>query len=106
MRSKLGKLTKLTPSAVGILAILVVVFLVLMPYIRNLFAPMFPEGFRNVDCKGVTCGEGEFCMDNVCHPVSAPVTSSCGQDTPVTVPPSILSSMPTNRVSSNGSVGL
>ena len=80
MRSKLAKFTKIVPSTVGILAILVVSFLVLMPYIRNLFAPMFPEGFRNVDCKGVTCGEGEFCMDNICHPVTAPKSSTCTQN--------------------------
>jgi len=42
-------------------------------------------------------------MDNVCHPVSAPVTSSCGQDTPVSVPPQ---SMPTSQVNSNGTTGL
>jgi hypothetical protein len=69
--------SKNTSSAVGILAILVVGFLLLLPYVRNMFAPAFPEGFRNVDCKGITCEEGEFCQDNVCHSVKAPVSSSC-----------------------------
>ena len=69
--------SKTLASPVGILLIVVVAFLVLLPYIRNVFAPAFPEGFRNVDCKGVTCGEGEFCQDNVCHSVNAP-KSSCG----------------------------
>ncbi len=70
------KFSKTLASPVGILLIVVVAFLVLLPYIRNVFAPVFPEGFRNVDCRGVTCQEGEFCQDNVCHTVNAP--KSCG----------------------------
>ena len=65
-------------NVVGILVVLVVAGLGLLPYLRNIFAPAFPEGFRTLDCKGITCNEGEFCMDNVCHSVTAPVTSSCG----------------------------
>lgn len=30
------------------------------------------EAFRVEDCKGVTCGEGEFCQTNTCHPVYPP----------------------------------
>ena len=76
MRSKMGNFNKMAGAPVGILLILVVGFLVFLPYIRNTFAPAFPEGFRNVDCKGVTCDEGEFCKDNTCHSVMAPKT--CG----------------------------
>lgn len=64
-------------NAVGALLLIVVLVLVGLPYLRNMFAPAFPEGFRNVDCKGVTCDEGEFCQNNVCHSVNAP-KSSCG----------------------------
>lgn len=64
-------------DAVGPLLLIVVLVLVGLPYLRNMFAPAFPEGFRNVDCKGVTCDEGEFCQNNVCHSVNAP-KSSCG----------------------------
>ena len=64
-------------NAVGALLLIVVLVLVGLPYLRNMFAPAFPEGFRNVDCKGVTCDEGEFCQNNVCHSVNAP-NSSCG----------------------------
>ncbi len=56
-----------------------VVFLVLvvafLPTIRSMFAPMFPEGFRDLDCKGVTCKEGEFCQENVCHPIYPEITN-------------------------------
>lgn len=71
------RLNKMSGSPVGILLMLVVLVLVGLPYLRNMFAPAFPEGFRNVDCKGVTCDEGEFCQNNVCHSVNAP-KSSCG----------------------------
>lgn len=27
------------------------------------------QGFRNVDCAGVTCNEGQFCQSNTCHPI-------------------------------------
>ena len=51
------------------------------------FPPMGsgPEGFQSMmgsgvdsrkgDCKGVTCNEGEFCQENVCRPVMAPITN-------------------------------
>jgi len=61
-------------SLLGLLGVLVAV-IVFLPAIRNAFASVFPEGFRNVDCKGVTCNEGEFCQDNVCHPVTARATN-------------------------------
>ena len=70
--------SKRNMNVAGMLLILVVLTLVFMPYLRSVFAPVFPEGFRTLDCKGVTCKEGEFCMDNTCHSVSAPVSSSCG----------------------------
>jgi hypothetical protein len=55
---------------------LIVFFLAFLPAIRDAFAPVFPEGFQELDCKGVTCKEGEFCQDNVCHSVSAPATNT------------------------------
>jgi len=54
----------------------VVFFVAALPIIREIFAPVFPEGFRDIDCKGITCREGEFCQDNVCHSVKAPVTNT------------------------------
>ena len=59
-----------------------------LPMIRRTFARSFPEGFqgspmerrtesfRDVDCKGVNCAEGEFCQENVCRPVMPPLTNS------------------------------
>uniref|UniRef100_A0A6C0JUX1 Uncharacterized protein n=1 Tax=viral metagenome TaxID=1070528 RepID=A0A6C0JUX1_9ZZZZ len=61
-------------SLLGLLVVLVVV-VAFLPAIRNAFAPLFPEGFRDLDCKGVVCEEGEFCQDNVCRPVNAPNTN-------------------------------
>jgi hypothetical protein len=54
-----------------LLALVAVVILIIvsLPTIRSMFAPIFPEGFRDVDCKGITCDEGEFCQENVCRPV-------------------------------------
>ena len=58
------------------LLLVLVAAVAFLPVIRNMFAPLFPEGFRDQDCKGVVCGEGEFCEENVCRPVSAPATNS------------------------------
>jgi hypothetical protein len=33
------------------------------------------ESYRNVDCVGVTCKEGEFCQDNTCHAITPPITN-------------------------------
>ena len=61
-------------SLFGLLVVLVLV-VTLLPVIRNAFAPLFPEGFRSLDCKGVVCEEGQFCQENVCRPVSASATN-------------------------------
>jgi len=61
-------------SLLGLLLVLVCV-VAFLPVIRNAFAPLFPEGFRTQDCKGVVCDEGEFCEENVCRPVTAPSTN-------------------------------
>jgi hypothetical protein len=55
-----------------------------LPMIRRTFARSFPEGFqamggvdsRKGDCKGVLCKEGEFCQENICRPVMAPITNN------------------------------
>jgi hypothetical protein len=58
------------------LFLVIVFFIAALPMIRDTFAPVFPEGFRDIDCKGITCREGEFCQDNVCHSVSAPAMNT------------------------------
>jgi hypothetical protein len=65
---------------VGLFAVLLAV-VAFLPAIRRMFARSFPEGFRvegfrELDCKGVVCGEGEFCQENVCRPVAAPITNA------------------------------
>lgn len=60
---------------VGLFTVLILA-IAFLPVIRRTFARSFPEGFRDLDCKGVTCKEGEFCQENVCRPVAAPITNS------------------------------
>ncbi len=61
----------------GVVALVIFLVLVvaLLPRLRAAFAPVFPEGFRDVDCKGVTCKEGEFCQENVCQPIYPAITN-------------------------------
>lgn len=42
----------------------------LLPILKASAPQYFPEGFRNVDCKGISCGEGQFCQDNKCNNVA------------------------------------
>lgn len=34
------------------------------------------DGFRNIDCAGINCKEGEFCQDNTCQAISPPHTNN------------------------------
>ena len=52
----------------GVLLAVVAITMVLSKSVRF-------EGFRSLDCKGVTCEEGQFCQDNVCKNVAAPITN-------------------------------
>jgi hypothetical protein len=61
-------------GVVGLVVFLVAV-VALLPMVRSMFAPVFPEGFRDLDCKGVTCKEGEFCQENVCHRIYPEITN-------------------------------
>ena len=71
-------------SFLGLFGVLLVA-VAFLPMIRRTFARSFPEGVqalggsgvdsRKGDCKGVTCNEGEFCQENVCRPVMAPITN-------------------------------
>lgn len=58
------------------LAIFLVVVVAFLPWLRNTYAPLFPEGFRDIDCKGVTCQEGEFCQENTCRSVMPSITNN------------------------------
>jgi hypothetical protein len=62
-------------SVVG-LVVVAVLIIALLPTVRNFLAPVFPEGFRNVDCKGINCKEGEFCQENVCKPIYPAITNN------------------------------
>ncbi len=44
------------------------VLLAVLPMIKAAVPEYFPtlDGFRDVDCAGVTCQEGEFCQNNRC----------------------------------------
>jgi hypothetical protein len=60
---------------VALFAVLLVAVSVI-PWLRKTYSRSFPEAFRDLDCKGVTCNEGEFCQENVCRPVSPPYTNN------------------------------
>ena len=38
--------------------------------------PQYYDGFRDVNCYGVKCGEGQFCQDNVCRNINPPYTNN------------------------------
>ena len=61
------------------LAVFLVLVVALLPWFVKTFPSMFPEGFRNLDCKGVTCSEGEFCQENKCRPVMPAITNNYWQ---------------------------
>jgi hypothetical protein len=54
----------------GILALLVAV--AILPLLKAAAPQFFPtlDGFRNVDCRGVTCAEGQFCQNNKCTDIA------------------------------------
>ena len=59
---------------IGLFAVLVLAVAAL-PWLRRSYVRSFPESFRDLDCKGVTCNEGEFCQENVCRAISPPITN-------------------------------
>ena len=81
-------------SLLGLFAVLFLA-IAFLPMVRRAFMRPFPEGFqagagsgllgmalggngvdsRRGDCKGINCNEGEFCQQNVCRPVMAPITN-------------------------------
>jgi hypothetical protein len=52
-----------------------VVVLALIAVVRAVFPSSLYDGFSNMSCYGVKCNEGEFCQENVCRPVMAPITN-------------------------------
>ena len=58
------------------LAVILVLAVAVLPFLRKSYAPYFPEGFRDLDCKGVTCKEGEFCQENVCRAIYPAITNN------------------------------
>ena len=58
----------MTKSPAALVLVLLVISAVAAYYVYT------SEGFRNVDCKGVTCGEGQFCQSNTCHPLYPPTS--------------------------------
>jgi len=55
--------------------ILVLLLLIVIAYVTYTFYMSY-EGFRNIDCAGVNCKEGEFCEENTCKPLSPPYTNN------------------------------
>ncbi len=57
---------------------LVVVFVgvVTLLYFLKAMFPQYYDGFRDVNCYGVKCAEGQFCQDNVCRNINPPYTNN------------------------------
>jgi hypothetical protein len=43
----------------GIIGLLIAV--AFLPILKSMAPEYFPEGWRDIDCQGVTCPEGQFC---------------------------------------------
>ena len=59
-----------TTTWYALLALVIVVGL--LPIIKSIAPEYFPslDGFRDIDCLGVDCPEGYFCMNNQCRKIS------------------------------------
>jgi len=55
--------------------ILVLLLLIIMGYVAYTYY-ISSESFRNIDCAGVNCKEGEFCEDNTCKALYPPITNN------------------------------
>jgi hypothetical protein len=42
----------------------------ILPILKSSMPQFFPEGFRDVDCQGMTCPEGTFCQRKQCIPIA------------------------------------
>jgi hypothetical protein len=64
---------------IGLLVVLLVVTGITVVMKGKLGRMFGMEGFQSeagrLDCKGVTCEEGQFCQDNVCKAISPPYTN-------------------------------
>jgi len=70
-------------SIAALLVVLAVVsFVLLLLTSSGLSQVVGLEGFRSLDCKGITCEEGQFCQDNVCKAISPPYTNKYFPDGP------------------------
>lgn len=54
---------------------LVLLLLVILGYVGYTYYSS-SDGFRNIDCAGINCKEGEFCQDNTCQAISPPYTNN------------------------------
>jgi hypothetical protein len=52
-----------------------------LPLLKASAPQYFPslDGFRNVDCTGITCPEGQFCQSNQCHAIATRYPNSVPQ---------------------------
>lgn len=55
--------------------ILILFLLIVIAYVSYTFY-MSSDGFRNIDCAGINCKEGEFCENNTCKALSPPITNN------------------------------
>jgi hypothetical protein len=55
--------------------ILVLILLIIIAYVSYTVYISY-DSFRNIDCAGVNCKEGEFCENNTCKALSPPNTNN------------------------------
>ena len=48
---------------------ILVLILLIISSIFAYFVYRSYEGYRDIDCQGITCKEGEFCQQNTCKPL-------------------------------------
>ncbi len=66
LNGRMAKLNIKTVTWYGILGLFIAV--AFLPMLKAFAPEYFPSvsGFRDLDCTGVTCGEGQFCQKNQC----------------------------------------
>ncbi len=56
----------------------IILAVAVLPLLKASAPQYFPsmDGFRNIDCAGINCPEGQFCQSNQCHPIAPRYTNS------------------------------
>ena len=53
-----------------------IIILLLIAAVKAAFPGVLRDGFSDLSCYGVTCGEGQFCQEKVCRDVNPGYTNN------------------------------